>query len=319
MGEIEIMLTIRRGVTALAGILSLFACPAFADPARGFDFDGDPTAFKIADDSLGLETLGITSERERRPATTTEEAQAEALFPLLGSDDRIVLGDLAQAAEFHPETDRWTDRNNRIRISLWMGQWFFSREMRIHNASVVGLRLNWEVPGFIGIRFDSGLAPIARMRTRIPIPGDPNSPNSERAVDGYVHSHHLSIGIFNPELSVENLSLWAGFGFGLWFYQFDEEEVYRNAANDQIDAEWDDVNFGTNIFVSLDYKIADIFHVGIMYRLHAIHAPQTDDGRFFDVAVNGTFLPESTSDRNDGIVDDFAIANEITFHLSILF
>ena len=38
--------------------------------------------------------------------------------------------------------DRWTDRNNRIRITMWQGGWFFSKELDIHHDYVVGFNLS---------------------------------------------------------------------------------------------------------------------------------------------------------------------------------
>ena len=35
--------------------------------------------------------------------------------------DAVPLGDLKMVEDFHPETDRWTEHNNRIRITLWTG------------------------------------------------------------------------------------------------------------------------------------------------------------------------------------------------------
>lgn len=227
--------------------------------------------------------------------------------------DRVVMSDLTQVEDFHPETDRWTEHNNRIRITWWNGGWFFSNELDIKHDYATGLRLAWEVPGFIGIRIDSGIAPNGRLEVK----GVRNGAVSSRMLNGYVHSHTLSLGIFNPELSVDGLAFWAGFGGGLWIYNFNESDVFsgQSSAN-TADADFDDINISGNIFVELDYKIADIFHVGIGIRQHFILADHTDDGRFY--SFNGT-EQSSGGGRNDGIIDDLAGVTELTFNLSVLF
>lgn len=279
----------RRGLGALvAGLLALLVQ---APAASAGELDGrlgqvQPTTsrFQVGDADLGRTDLG-------------EE--------LLLSDLRLTQED------FHPETDRWTARTNRIRITSWVGAWMFSNELRIHHDVVLGLRLNWEVPGFIGIRLDSGFVPWSRMEVKgINATGG----TSSRWMSGVVHSHTLSLGIFNPELSVDGLAFWAGFGAGLWFFNYSESDVF--GQNTGVDAKFSDTVFSGNIFVELDYKILDILHVGLGMRLHVLMANHTDDGRFYD--FNGQ-SQSFAKGRNDGLVDDLATVTEFTFNISVLF
>lgn len=241
-------------------------------------------------------------------------AQRQALDPesAAAADlDRTTQGDLQPIEDFHPETDRWTERTNRIRISPWVAVWWFSGELDIHNDIAIGGRISWEVPGFIGIRLDHGIVPWARMEVK----GVRNGGTSSRWMSGFVHSHTLSLGIFNPELSIDGLAFWAGFGMGLWFYNFDESDVFNEASG--VDASFDDTNFAFNIFLELDYKITDILHVGIGFREHIIFASHTDDGRFYE--FNGVEQSGNNDGRNDGILDDLATVTELTFTVSVLF
>jgi len=262
--------------------------------------------------ALFVQTPAVAGELERRFAevsnssTTLQVGNAD-----LGLSEPIELGDLQQVEDFHPETDRWTERTNRIRISPWVAGWFFSNELRIHHDIAIGMRLSWEVPGFIGIRIDSGVVPWSRMEVKGP---NTSGGTSSRWMDGYVHSHTLSIGIFNPELSVDGLAFWAGFGGGLWLYDYSESDIFGQDSN--IDGDFSDTNVSGNIFLELDYKITDIFHVGVGARLHVLLADHTNDGRFYE--LNDTDQ-SSGFDRNDGIVDDLATVTEFTFSFSILF
>jgi len=229
--------------------------------------------------------------------------------------DRVPMGDLRPIEDFHPETDRWTNRNNRIRITAYTGGWFFSNELDIENDVPIGFRLSWEVPGFIGIRWDSAFAPWSRLEVKAPAGvGGGVNPSSSRWVDGIAHAHTLSLGIFNPELSVDGLAFWAGFGFGVWVFDYDETNVF--GPDSGIDASWDETAISANIFVELDYKISDVFHVGIGLRQHFINADWTDEGRFY--SLNDTEQSFDTG-RNDGPIDDLAGVTEITFNISILF
>jgi hypothetical protein len=236
-------------------------------------------------------------------------AQYQVADADLGLDD-ILLGDLRPIEEFHPETDRWTERTNRIRISPFVGAWLFSDELRIHHDVVVGFRIAWEVPGFIGIRWDSAFVPWSRLEAKIPTA---TNPRSSRYIDGIVHAHTLSIGIFNPELSVAGLAFWAGLGGGVFVYDYHESDVIDGF---QSEGDFSDINLSGNIFIELDYKIADIFHVGLGTRLHVLVADQTNDGRFYE--INGVDQ-SSVEDRNDGLIDDLATVTEFTLNFSILF
>ena len=233
--------------------------------------------------------------------------------------DAVPMGDLEMVEDFHPETDRWTEHNNRIRITLWTGGWFFSNELDIHHDVVVGFRINWEVPGFIGIRWDSGFVPWSRLEVKRSPADTRGNPRSSREVSGVVHAHTLSLGIFNPELSIDGLAFWAGFGGGLWIYDYSEGDTFAGNQGggggfDNVD--FQDINVSGHIFVELDYKIADIFHIGIGIRQHFILADHTDEGRFYD--INGT-EQSTNSGRNDGILDDLAGVTELTLNLSVLF
>ena len=236
------------------------------------------------------------------------EALEDEISLKLGASrlDRVPLADLRQIEDFHPETDRWTEHNNRIRITWFNGGWFFSNDLDIDHTWVTGLRLSWEVPGFIGIRLDHGIAPLAQLVVRSNTGGGGNSRDD---VSGFVHSHTLSLAIFNPELSVDGLAFWAGFGAGLWIYNFQENN------NNTGDIDFNDTNISGNIFIELDYKIADIFHIGIGIRQHFLLADQTDDSRYY---VNGS-TGVGTDGRNDGIIDDLAGVTELTLNLSVLF
>lgn len=246
------------------------------------------------------------------PATLGLSALDAPATSLIDVDEEIPLGDLRMAADFHPETDRWTERHNRIRISLWTAGWFFSGELDIHQDIAIGLRLAWEVPGFIGIRFDSGVVPWSRLEIS-PL-GTNGNGRLTRWLEGFVHSHTLGIGIFNPELSVEGLAFWAGFGGGLWFYEYHESDIF--GASTGIDGDFSDVNLSGHIFVELDYKIIDILHVSLGIREHVLLADHTDEGRFYEIdGVSQSF----DSGRNGGILDDLAMVHEFTFSISVLF
>lgn len=278
----------RRGLGALvAGLLALFVqtTPATAgELERRFAEPVKAATLQVADADLGVSVDALSED--------------------------VLISDLQLTEEFHPETDRWTERTNRIRISPWIGAWMFSDELRIHHDVALGFRIAWEVPGFIGIRLDHGFVPWSRMEVKV---ATPVNPRSSRYMDGMVHSHTLSIAIFNPELSIDGLAFWAGFGGGLWIYSYNENDVVRGL---NVDADFDDINISGNIFVELDYKITDIFHVGLGARLHVLLADHTNDGRFY--SLNGV-EQSSATDRNDGIVDDLATVTEFTLNFSVLF
>lgn len=268
---------------------------------------------------LGLLLVPAASAGEldrARVARPTSAAQGLSLgkaveMPANPALDMVPQGDLSLIDDFHPETDRWTARTNRIRITPFVGAWFFSGELDIHTDVVMGLRLNWEVPGFIGIRLDVGAVPTySRLEVKN---ATVNNPQSSRWLDGTVANFNLSLGIFNPELSIDGLAFWAGFGFGVWYFDYRENDIF---GTDGLDGEWNDTTFGGNIFVELDYKVLDILHIGIGLREHILLADWTDEGRFYE--YNDT--EQSFQDgRNDGILDDLAVVTELTFNISILF
>lgn len=228
--------------------------------------------------------------------------------------DTVPMNDLRNVEDFHPETDRWTEHNNRIRITWWTGGWFFSNELDIQHDVVTGFRIAWEVPGFIGIRWDSGFVPWSRLEVK---GARADGGISSREMDGIVHAHTLSLGIFNPELSVDGLAFWAGFGAGLFIYDYNESDIFSGTTGgNTADGAFDDINITGNIFVELDYKIADVFHVGVGIRQHFLLADHTDDGRFY--SFDGV-EQSGLGGRNDGIIDDLAGVTELTFNLSILF
>jgi hypothetical protein len=243
------------------------------------------------------------AEMHKPAASAPTEARAADL-------DRTTQADLKPIEDFHPETDRWTERTNRIRITPWIAAWFFSGELNVQPDVAIGVRISWEVPGFIGIRLDSGVVPWSNLEVK---GARAANPNSVRYATGVVHSHTLSIGIFNPELSIDGLAFWAGFGGGLWFFDYHEADIFGNGSG--IDADFTQTTFGANIFLELDYKITDIIHVGTGLREHVLFASFTDDGRFYE--FNG--VKQGSSGRNNGILDDLAVVTEWTVTLSILF
>ncbi|MGE0712669.1 MAG: hypothetical protein AB7N76_09065 [Planctomycetota bacterium] len=283
------MISIQRLGATFLGALLVFgaASVASAGPLDDCRFAGSKSTLRVADPDLGFDSLRAADRHERLKSFER---------------DAVRMGDLAKVEDFHPETDRWTEHNNRIRISAWFGGWFFSNELEIDHDAVIGLRIAWEVPGFIGIRWDSGFVGWSTLRVR-GVPG--TTSNRERDVAGVVHAHTLSLAIFNPELSIDGLAFWAGFGAGLWVYDYHENSVDFSSSN-----------MSGNVFIELDYKIADIFHVGVGLRQHFLLATHTDDFQFAD--INGQ-TPANNGGRNDGILDDLAGVTELTLNFSILF
>lgn len=244
-------------------------------------------------------------------------------------------------ADFHPETDRWTERNNRIKVTLYGSALFFGQNLRIADDGGVGLRLSWEVPGFIGIRLDSTLVGWSHMRVRTANALDTQgngttataSVDHTRNMQGFVDVTSLSIAIFNPELSfAPNLAMWAGFGVDVWSYHYDELEptlVPGTTAATMANARfyYVDFNVGGNFFFNLEYKIADMFHVGFEIREHIVYAPQTERGEFYKVDAGGA--PGSNSpgvhtvgaphSRNQGLPFALSAVHEFQLHISILF
>lgn len=272
---------------------------------------------------LGLLLVPAASAGEldrARVARPTSAAQGLTLgkdveMPANPALDIVPQGDLSPIDDFHPETDRWTARTNRIRITPFLGVWFFSGELDIHTDLVMGLRLNWEVPGFIGIRLDVGAVPTySRLEVKADRSSVGGNARSSRWLDGTVANFNLSLGIFNPELSIDGLAFWAGFGFGVWYFDYRESDIF---GVDGLDGSWNDTTFGGNIFVELDYKILDILHIGLGIREHILLADWTNDGRFYE--FNNVEQSFGGEDRNDGILDELAVVTEFTLNISVLF
>ncbi len=184
--------------------------------------------------------------------------------PIVLDPTRVLRSSLVRVEDFHPETDRWTERNNRIRITSWTGAWLFGTSADIQNDVVTGLRLSWEVPGFIGIRVSSGFVGWSRLRVRAQDGGQ----TFRSTARGIVHGHTISLALFNPELSTIGLAFWAGFGGGLFLYDY--EEPGRFTPTTTTDEELDDVSLSGHVFVELDYRVVDVFHIGLGLRQHLL-------------------------------------------------
>lgn len=303
------------------GLVPVFAAAVLSLPAMAQAGELDSCRVQtrgntplIADSGVGQANLGYEfealSDEIRLEGSGSDLLDGEIQLGL----DSVPMSDLRNVEDFHPETDRWTEHNNRIRITWFTGGWFFSNELDIKNDVVTGFRIAWEVPGFIGIRWDSGFVPWSRLEVKA-LRADGST--SSREMSGIVHAHTLSLGIFNPELSVDGLAFWAGFGAGLWIYDYNESDIFSGSSSaNTADGDFSDINIGGNIFVELDYKIADVFHIGIGIRQHFILADHTDEGRFY--AFDGVDQ-SGVGGRNDGIIDDLAGVTELTFNLSVLF
>jgi len=281
---------IRRGLAPFLAVMALAA----------------PAAAGELDDCLNEVKRPVSSSM----LITSPELGTDALA--LRADD-VLMSDAALIGDFHPETDRWTPRTNRIKTSLLVGAWAFSGELDIDPTPIGGFRLAWEVPGFIAIRWDSSLAPIAELEVK----SGSGPGRLDDDISGFVHAHFLSLGIFNPELSIANLAFWAGFGGGVFFFNFNEDDVFVNGDEFSWDgsSEEDNFNIAGHIFFELDYKIVDILHIGLGFRYHVLLASHTDVGRFYE--VNG--VQASTGDgRNGGQFDDVAGVGEVTLQISIV-
>lgn len=255
----------------------------------------------------------------RKPGTiAAAQADVEPLASLEAEPtvrDSVALADLRPIEDFHPETDRWTDRHNRIKMTGWLGMWAFSGELDIAPTFTMGLRLSWEVPGFIAIRWDSGLAPFPQLEVRNANP----TGGYRRDIDGFVHAHTLSIAIFNPELSTGGLAFWAGFGLGVWIYDFNESVSGVNYSFDTVDGimgKEDALNLSGNVFIELDYEVMEVFHLGSGLRQHFLLADHTTNDSF--VEVNGSSTSNDNG-RNSGPLDDLAGVTEMTLNLTIVF
>jgi hypothetical protein len=257
---------------------------------------------------------------EAAPSEAEEKALNQGLRVLNWATvlDRVWSDD--KDKDFHPETDRWTERNNRIKISLYGGGWFFARNLRIEPDAFLGLRLSWEVPGFIAVRLENATDPIARMRVRLPNFGNDSTRHAQH---GFVNCTSLSVAIFNPELSwPANIAMWGGLGLDLWTYHFVDRGI--NSSNQVVRFTTDfqhnfvfNANPGLNFFFDLEYKIIDIFHVGIMYRQHIIYAPETELGEFYK--INGSTASHNHHGRNGTRPADLTTVEELSLSVSVLF
>ncbi|MBI3724747.1 hypothetical protein HY251_12450 [bacterium] len=222
-------------------------------------------------------------------------------------------------ADFHPETDRWTERNNRIKISLIGSGMFFAQNLRITHNCAGGVRISWEVPGFIGVRLEEQMIGWARMEVREG-PGGISGNHNKRHMDGIVNYNSLSVAIFNPELSYPaNLVMWAGFGVDLWYYNFADRDIRRPGPGGTFDNEqytFYDWNVGGNAFFDLEYKITDIFHVGIEIREHVLYAPQTERGEFYKINGHTQGKPHN---RNQDFIVALSAVHEVQLTISVLF
>jgi len=271
---------------------------------------------------------GEIEEQLRKPILEPTPLLAAPATELAPSEGELVgdpVGeaiDLAKvwAADFHPETDRWTERNNRVKLTLYGCGMFFGQNMRIYNDAGIGLRVSWEVPGFIGIRFDSVLLPFSHMVVRNV--GKTSTTDSNRSMRGFVDCSSISIAIFNPELSAApNLALWAGFGVDVWSYHYDQ--LIAGATGTSRRYQYVDFNLGGNMFFNLEYKITDIFHVGVELREHVVYVPQTERGRFYKVdnlvAGIGLHTVGSKHSRNQGLPIALSAVEEFQLHVSVVF
>ena len=215
------------------------------------------------------------------------------------------------AEDFHPETDRWTEHNNRIKISLLASVLGFAENLRILSDVGFGLRVSWEVPGFIGIRLDTVAVPWSHMRVMDASPG--SNPGAHHDMQGFVDVTSLSIAIFNPELSAApNLAMWAGFGADMWNYH------YAQRFGD-LQYQYIDYNFGGNLFFNLEYKIADIFHVGFEIKEHIVYAPQTERGEFYKLGNSNGLHTQGTRHSRNAFPVAISEVIELQLHVSVLF
>jgi hypothetical protein len=223
------------------------------------------------------------------------------------------------AEDFHPETDRWTERNNRIKISFLTSVLAFAENLRILPDLGFGLRVSWEVPGFIGIRLDSVAVPWSHMR--VADFGQSQTTNdTHHDMQGFVDVTSLSIAIFNPELSAApNLAMWAGFGADMWNYHY--AELFGGAPAGHIEYAYIDYNFGGNLFFNLEYKLADIFHIGFEIKEHIVYAPQTERGEFYKVNSETGFGLHTfgTPHSRNALPVALSEVLELQLHVSVLF
>jgi len=273
------------------------------------------TALLLCGDAAQAGVLDDCWNEARGPGVmTATQAQGAALEAPPTVRDAVPLADLRPITDFHPETNRWTDRNNRIKLTGWLGAWAFSGELDIDATFAFGVRLSWEVPGFIAIRWDSGFAPAASLEVR-----SQTTANGREDIGGTVQAHTLSIGIFNPELSTGRLAFWAGFGLGAWVYNFSERVNGVRYSFDEVDGimgDEDALNLAGNVFIELDIEVMPTFHIALGLRQHFLLADHTTLGNFAQVNGGSASLDDG---RNSGPTDDLAGVTEFTVSLSIVF
>jgi hypothetical protein len=226
-------------------------------------------------------------------------------------------GKLENATDFYPETDQWTERNNRIKISGYFSGLLFARNLRIEPDLAAGIRLAWEVPGFIGVRLDTVVVPgYSRMQVS-PEGGSKSGASPGRHINGTVDCTSISIAIFNPELSMPSpgaLAMWAGLGLDLWFYDYVSDGISFQSKF-QSDFSFN-TNPGMNMFFDAEFKISDNFHIGLGLKDHVLYAPQTERGEFYQI---GGHTLGTKHHRNSTRPLDLSNVVEMSLIFSILF
>lgn len=305
----------RRGSALLVPASVVLAlCAASPSPARA-----EPAAAASTPSASQIE--GKLAAPGARPATLFgfgAEALAAPIDEEAPAETATPLQRLERVADFHPETDRWTDRNNRIRLSPWVAGWFFSNNLKVEHDMAMGLRLAWEVPGFIGIRLDSGIVPWSHLDIHFPNPQKPSG-LTDRRIPGIAANIALTLGIFNPELSTPAgpLAFWAGFGPEIWIFSYKQDNVAFSSSTVKYSSMDDfprELNWGAQIFIEMDFKISDLLHAGLGFREHIFRAPQTKRGRFW--TIDGTRADNGNTRGNPMLL---ATVQDIFVELSILF
>jgi hypothetical protein len=291
-------------VPALASVL-LLAAPQHASAGELDDFVRQSQVNIIS---------GQTTKADAPQSTDGATTNAVAKSGGAGSDDS---GKLENATDFYPETDQWTERNNRIKISAYFSGLLFGRNLRIEPDFAEGLQLSWEVPGFIGVRLNTVVVPgYSRMQVS-PEGGSQNGASPGRHITGTVDCTSLSIAIFNPELSMPSpgaLAMWAGLGLDLWIYHYTEDGL-TFISNFQHNFSFN-TNPGMNIFFDAEFKVTDNFHIGLGLKDHIVYAPQTERGEFYQI---GGVTQGTKHHRNATRPLDLSNVFEMSVIFSILF
>lgn len=226
--------------------------------------------------------------------------------------------ELQALTDYHPTVDRWTDRDNRIRVKMPISWLLYSGELDVKPNVGIGLSISWEAPGFIAIFFEGMISPFSRLEVK---PGASLNPRSSRHAEGFTANAYLSIAIFNPELSNEDLALWAGVGAGAWYFNFNDDSTQNSIAPS--DVEFQDTVPAAKVFFEIDYRVTPNIHVGFGTALHVLYARFTDDGRFYKVngisggvGLGGALTQEN---RNEGFLGHLALVTDIHLNLSVVF